>query len=198
MGKRDEFGSDPTWDAINKMTEAELRDELARDGIDPDEVIEGMRRMGRVLAAQYADQIERERRMPAAAEKSLFIFPEAVAAGSPAWADSSVATEETTLLDELAKADKKDMFWARVRGWSMRDAGINDGDLVLVNGRLEPKDGDVVLAHIAGQGQVVKRLRARGMSVSLESCHPDFAPIVVEDPSTLRIHGVVVGRAGSL
>ena len=80
----------------------------------------------------------------------------------------------------------------------MRDAGINDGDVVLVNIKLEAKDGDIVLADLAGQGQVIKRLCKRRGKVSLESANPDFAPIAVDDVASMRVHGVVVGRAGAV
>lgn len=180
------------------MTDAELRQELIDEGIDPDAEIAAMRRLGRVMAAKFAPQIEREAALPRAAGKTFPLFAEAVAAGAPAWAEGATPADEVSLLDVLSKGTSEDTMWARVSGWSMRDEGINDGDLVLVDVKTEPKDGDIVLAHLAGEGQVVKRLRKRRGKLTLESANPDFAPIPVNDPSTLRIHGVVVGRAGTL
>ena len=198
MDKLDLYGPDPEWDAIQKMTGEQLRQELIDEGLDPDEVVESMRRLGRVMAAKYADQIERERRMPREMETTFLMMPEAAAAGSPAWTGGDAHAERVSFIDLLARGGKDDLFCARVKGWSMRDAGINDGDVVLVNAKLEPKDGDVVLAHLASEGQVVKRLRQNGGATILESANPDFGPIVVGDASSLRIHGVVVGRAGSV
>jgi DNA polymerase V len=189
---------DPLWEEISKMTEAELRADLVAQGVDPDAEIAAMRRLGRVMAAKYAPQIERERLLPPDLSKRFPMFAEAVAAGAAAWAESPAPSEETSILDVLAGATKEDTILARVSGWSMRDAGIKDGDLVLVNVKQEAKDGDVVLAHLAGEGQVVKRLRVVGARVTLESANPDFAPILVEDSASLRIHGVVVGRAGKV
>lgn len=180
------------------MTPAEVRQELIDRGYDPEEEVAKMRRLGRVLAAKFGDQIEREARMPREAAKSFPIFEEAVAAGHPIWADRSEACGEASLFDLLSDAPPEHTMWARVSGWSMRDAAVRDGDLVLVNTRAEPKDGDIVLAHLAGLGQVVKRLRLRDGRVALESANPDFEPIEVEDPATLRIHGVVIGRAGTV
>lgn len=189
--------SDPVWDEISAMTEEQLRQELIDEGIDPDEEIAAMRRLGRVMAARFADQIEREARMLPEGVK-LPLFAEAVAAGHPAWLDGRAPERQASLLDVLGGATPEDTIWARVSGWSMRDEGINDGDLILVNVKAEAKDGDIVLAHLAGQGQVVKRLRVEGGKARLVSAHPDYPPIPVDDPVSLTIHGVVVGRAGTL
>ena len=81
----------------------------------------------------------------------------------------------------------------------MRDASIKDGDLVLIDRSRQARDGDLVLAFLAGQGQMVKRLRLLGdRGAMLESANPDFAPIHVPDAAALTIHGVVVARAGKL
>lgn len=188
--------NDPLWEEISKMTEAELRADLVAQGLDPDAELAAMRRLGRVMAAKYAPQIERESRLPPDFAKPFPLFAEAVAAGPAAWADAPSPPEETSLLDVLAGASKEDTILARVRGWSMRDEHIKDGDYVLVNVKQEAKDGDIVLAHIAGEGQVVKRLRVEGSRVTLESANAEFAPIVIEDSAALRLHGVVVARAG--
>lgn len=190
--------TDPDWDEISKMTAEELRADLVAQGLDPDAEIAAMRRLGRVLAAQFAPQIERESRLPPDFCKPFPLFAEVVAAGSAAWAEAPSPSEEGSLLDVLANASKDDTILARVRGWSMRDAGISDGDLLMVNTKQEAKDGDIVLAHLAGEGQVVKRLRIEVSRVLLVSANPDFEPIVVEDSASLRIHGVVVGRAGKV
>lgn len=190
--------SDPLFDEISRMTPEQLRQELIDEGRDPDEEIAAMRRLGRVMAAKYAPQIEREQRMVPEAHKPLPLFAEAVAAGAPAWAFGQAPERHASLLDVLGAATAEDTIWARVSGWSMRDEGINDGDWILVNVKAEAKDGDIVLAQIAEQGQVVKRLRVEGSKVSLVSAHPDYAPIVLDDFSALTIHGVVVGRAGAL
>lgn len=192
---------DAEWERIQKMTEAELRQELIDEGIDPDAEIEAMRRLGRVMAAKYARQIEQEASdaaMAAAARVAYPRYEEAAAAGVPQWVDGALAPNRATVLDILGAASPSDCIWARVAGWSMRDLGINDGDHVLVNVKQQARDGDVVLAHLDGQGQLVKRLRLRGDSVVLESANPDYADIPVEDASTLRIQGVVLGRMGSM
>lgn len=180
------------------MTPAEVRQDFVDCGEDPQTTVAAMRRMGAVMAAKFAPQIEREAAMPYSLAKPLRVFQESVAAGAPAWADGQAPTSEASILDVLSDASAEDTILARVSGWSMRDEGINDGDFVIVNVKLEAKDGDIVLAHITSEGQVVKRLRKRRDKVILESANPDFADIVIEDSVNLRIHGVVVGRAGKL
>lgn len=180
------------------MTPAEVRQDFVDRGEDPQATIAAMRRMGAVMAAKFAPQIEREAAMPSSLAKPLRVFQESVAAGAPAWADGQAPTSEASILDVLSDASAEDTILARVSGWSMRDEGINDGDFVIVNVKTEAKDGDIVLAHIASEGQVVKRLRRRRDKVVLESANPDFTDIVIDDPANLRIHGVVVGRAGKL
>lgn len=182
------------------MTPEEVHQSYIDDGIDPEAVVAQMRRLGAVLAAKYAPQIEREER----ARNPNFtaplpLFRESVAAGPAAWAEpAGVAPSGASLVDVMTAGKPEDTILAKVCGWSMRDEGIKDGDYVMVNVKLEPNDGDIVLAHIAGEGQVVKRLRKKGDAIVLESANPDFADIVVKDPATLRIHGVVVGRAGKI
>ena len=101
------------------------------------------------------------------------------------------------LLDVIAETTPEDAIWARVAGWSMGDEGINASDMVLFNSNAEARDGNLVLAHPEGQGQMMSMRMLRN-KVVLESANPDFAPIVVEDPAILLIHGVVVGRVGKV
>lgn len=187
-----------TWEQIEAMTGEELRRELVEQGLDPDVEVAALRRLGRNLAAKFAYRAEIDSQ-PAGLLRELPLFAEAVAAGKPAWVGATGAPARmASLVDVLGGATAENNMWARVAGWSMRDEGINDGDLILVNVKLEAKDGDLVLAHLEGEGQLVKRMRLLGGKVVLRSANADFADIVVEDSATLRIHGVVVGRAGTI
>jgi DNA polymerase V len=176
-------------------TPEELWAETLADGADPRLEIQAMRRLGQAQAAKIrADTFE----IPPWFAKSFPRFEEAVAAGDPSWADFARGPTDSTFLDILGKSDPLSTIWARVSGWSMRDVGINDGDTILVDTSAEARDGDIVLAHIAGCGQVVKRLRIAGDKAYLDSANPDFQPIEIDDPANLRIHGVVRGRAGKV
>ncbi len=87
-----------------------------------------------------------------------------------------------------------------VKGHSMRDAGILDGDLLAVNRRPEADNGEVVVARIDDE-VTVKRFRRRGNVVRLLPDNPDFEPIVVDlRRQSLTIEGIGVGvlRSGKL
>lgn len=178
------------------MTPSQVRQDLIDQGLDPASEIHALRRLGRVLSARYAAQIEKEAALPSEFLKPFQIFDEAVAAGAPIWAEVPQSVERSSILAVLRQSDTDAVIMAKVKGWSMRDEGINDGDVVLVDTKAEARSGDIVLAHIAGQGQVVKRLLVLNGKIILESANPDFAPIEISDASTLRVHGVVIGRAG--
>lgn len=81
-------------------------------------------------------------------------------------------------------------FFVKVRGDSMIGAGINSGDVVIVNRSAFPRDGDIVIACVEG-GLTIKRLRISGKSACLEAANPDYPPILIENPHSLKIWGVV-------
>ncbi|MBF0331289.1 MAG: transcriptional repressor LexA [Candidatus Omnitrophica bacterium] len=71
-----------------------------------------------------------------------------------------------------------DVFALRVRGESMRDAGIMEGDFVLVRKQDHAQAGDVVVA-LVGEEATVKRLAKQGSSYLLEPANPAFSPILM-------------------
>jgi len=85
----------------------------------------------------------------------------------------------------------------RVRGASMRDAGILEGDLLAVHRTSEARSGQIVVARIAGRGGdevTVKRLKRRGREILLVAENPAYAPIVIDpDATPFAIEGVGVG-----
>lgn len=84
-----------------------------------------------------------------------------------------------------------DLFALRVRGASMRDAGILDGDLVIVRARARAEHGDIVVARIDSEATVKRLVVARGR-VELHPANPDFAPIVPRAGEELAILGRVI------
>ena len=84
-------------------------------------------------------------------------------------------------------------YLLRVRGMSMRDAGILEGDLLAVHKTEDARTGQVVVARLADE-VTVKRLRRRGHSVQLLPENPDFEPIEVDlRRDAMTIEGVAVG-----
>ncbi|MFP5367169.1 MAG: LexA family protein, partial [Actinomycetes bacterium] len=80
-------------------------------------------------------------------------------------------------------------FVVRVTGDSMEGAGISDGDELIVNRALEPKDGSVVIAVLDGE-LTVKRLRLTAAGVVLQAENPKYPDIRVPALSELTIWGV--------
>src|SRR6267142_3658131 len=84
-------------------------------------------------------------------------------------------------------------YLLRVRGISMRDAGILEGDLLAVHRTQEARTGQIVVARLADE-VTVKRFRRRGHAVQLEAENPEFAPIEVDlRRDALTIEGIAVG-----
>jgi repressor LexA len=113
-----------------------------------------------------------------------------VAAGSPILAEEHLQGHYQ--VDPNLFTPRAD-YLLRVRGLSMRDAGILEGDLLAVHRTQEARTGQIVVARLADE-VTVKRYRRRGHAVQLEAENPDFAPIEVDlrrDP--LTIEGVAVG-----
>lgn len=129
--------------------------------------------------------------------ESLRIYEDRVAAGIPIGNSRDVPRRWANRSDLFGHQDYQHTFLAKVSGWSMEGDSIIDGDAVLVDARATPKDGDIVLADIAGHGQVVvKRLRIiDDETMILESANPDFKPIVIDDPAQVVIQGVIRGLA---
>ena len=113
-----------------------------------------------------------------------------VAAGSPILAEEHV--QGRYQVDPSLFTPRAD-YLLRVRGLSMRDAGILDGDLLAVHRTEEARTGQIVVARVHDE-VTVKRFRRRGATVELLPENPDFKPIVVdtrEEP--LAIEGIGVG-----
>jgi repressor LexA len=118
-----------------------------------------------------------------------------VAAGNPILAQENI--ERQVQIDAALFSPRAD-YLLRVQGMSMRDAGILEGDLLVVHKTPEARNGQVVVARL-GDEVTVKRLEKRGRSVRLLPENPDFLPIAVDATrDELVIEGVAVGviRAG--
>ena len=118
-----------------------------------------------------------------------------VAAGSPILAEAHV--EARYRVDPRLFRPRAD-YLLRVRGLSMRDAGILDGDLLAVHRTAEAADGALVVARVDGE-VTVKRLQYTASGVRLLPANPDFQPLEL-DPQRhdLVLEGIAVGllRAG--
>jgi DNA polymerase V len=118
---------------------------------------------------------------------SVLIAPVPVAAGFPSPAQDYF-DGRIDLNAHLIK-DITSTFVVRVTGDSMEQAGISDGDELIVNRALEPRDGSVVIAVLDGE-LTVKRLRLTATGVVLQAENPKYPDIRVPALSELTIWGV--------
>lgn len=112
-----------------------------------------------------------------------------VAAGSPILAQEHV---DQTYYVESSLFQRKPDYLLKVRGMSMRDAGIMDGDLLAVQSTKEAKNGQIVVARL-GDEVTVKRFRRHSEQIELLAENPDFATIVVQPGEPFEIEGLAVG-----
>ena len=112
-----------------------------------------------------------------------------VAAGSPILAQEHV--EQSYCVEESLFQHKPD-YLLKVRGMSMRDAGIMDGDLLAVQSTREARNGQIIVARL-GDDVTVKRLRRTATAIELLPENPDYPVIVVQPGEPFEIEGLAVG-----
>jgi repressor LexA len=120
-----------------------------------------------------------------------------VAAGSPILAEANVQARYR--VDPALFKPRAD-YLLKVRGLSMRDAGILDGDLLAVHSTHEARSGQIVVARLQDE-VTVKRLKRSGSQVQLLPANPDFKTIEVDTRrEPFAIEGVAVGviRTGNM
>lgn len=111
-----------------------------------------------------------------------------VEAGMP-----TVAEEEsldTLNLDNYLIKNRSNSYLLEVKGDSMIEAGINEGDLVVVERTENPKEGDIVIAEVDG-GWTMKYFRKKGNTFYLQPANKKYAPIYPEND--MKISAVVKG-----
>jgi len=111
-----------------------------------------------------------------------------VEAGFPSPADDHM--ERGIDLNEELIRNPVATFFVRVKGESMRDAGIHSGDTLIVDKSVTPADRQIVVAMIDGEF-TVKRFRKRNGKIFLEAENPAFDPIEVGEDQELTIWGSV-------
>jgi repressor LexA len=109
-----------------------------------------------------------------------------IAAGRPI---EAVETPEELDLDELLPPGL-DVYALRVRGDSMIEDSIRDGDIVLIERRREARDGEIVVAVLPGEEATLKRFYREGNRIRLQPANPALDPIFA---SSVDVRGVVLG-----
>ena len=117
-----------------------------------------------------------------------------IRAGEPALAQEHVeghVVVDGAWLGGASRTDDVPHFALKVRGDSMINAGILDGDFVIVRQQSTAEDGEIVVA-LLGDEATVKRLYKDTDPVRLQPAHPSMQPIIVTKPQTVAILGKVV------
>lgn len=81
-------------------------------------------------------------------------------------------------------------FLLRVRGLSMIDAGLGDGDTIIVDRAIKPANGHIVVAVVDGEF-TVKHLQIRAGHIKLKAANPTYPDISPKDGQTVEVWGVV-------
>ncbi|EPM3800222.1 translesion error-prone DNA polymerase V autoproteolytic subunit [Salmonella enterica subsp. enterica serovar Uganda] len=97
--------------------------------------------------------------------------------------------EQRIDLNELLVSHPSSTYFVKATGHSMIDAGINDGDLLVVDSSRTAEHGDIVIAAVDGEF-TVKRLQLRP-TVQLNPMNSAYSPIIVGSEDTLDVFGVV-------
>lgn len=111
-----------------------------------------------------------------------------VEAGFPTAAEETVL--DTISIDEYLINDKDKTYLLEVKGDSMIEAGIQEGDLVVAERKSDPRIGDIVIAEVDG-GWTMKYFRKKGTQVYLEPANKNYKPIYPE--YDIKIAAVVTG-----
>jgi repressor LexA len=112
-----------------------------------------------------------------------------VAAGSPI---EAISSSETVFVPE-DMVGRRDTYVLQVKGESMIDEQIRDGDYVIVEDRTSVRDGEMVIALVGGDSVTLKKLYREGEGrVRLQPANRRMKPIYV-DQDDLRVQGVVIG-----
>jgi repressor LexA len=111
-----------------------------------------------------------------------------VAAGAPI---EAIAGSETIAVPEDL-AGKRDTYVLRVKGDSMIDEQIRDGDFVIVEDRKTAENGEMVIALIGGSDVTLKKFYRESNRIRLQPANPAMQPLIL-DAGHVQVQGVVVG-----
>lgn len=118
----------------------------------------------------------------------LPLYAHKVVAGFPSPADDYI--EARLDLNEKLIRNKEATFLLTVQGDSMKDVGILDGDILVVDRSIQPQDGKIVIAALDGE-LTVKRLSIKSTGTWLVPENDNYPPILVRESSDILIWGVV-------
>ena len=134
------------------------------------------------------DEIKISQLQPGEKTSGLQFFEGRVQAGFPSPAQGEYA--DTIDLNRALITNPAATFCARVIGDSMVDAGINEGDLLIIDRSLNPHDGNIAVCFIDGDF-TVKRLSVRADGIYLTPANASFPELIVREDSNFQVWGIV-------
>jgi repressor LexA len=130
--------------------------------------------------------VKREEQDP---EKTEIPLLGVVAAGQPI--EAILSNDTVSVPRDMVGRGR--VFALKVRGDSMIDEHICDGDVIIVESRQTAENGQTVVALVDGSDATVKRFYNEAGKIRLEAANPKYKPIVITPPSRLNVQGIVVG-----
>lgn len=121
-------------------------------------------------------------------ELALPLAQDSIAAGFPSPADDFL--DSGIDLNKELIGNKYSTFYGRVRGNSMQDLGIHDGDLMIIDKSREPRNNDIAVCYIDGEF-TVKTIRLERDACWLIPANPSYKPIKVTAENDFLIWGIV-------
>jgi repressor LexA len=143
----------------------------------------------RVIEGDRPASVPRDAMRVAAAAASEIPLMGRIAAGVPIAAISEVSRHVAVPASMLTQGNH---YALEVRGDSMRDAGINDGDVVVIRETTVAETGDIVVALVEGAEATLKRLRRQNGMIALEAANPAYETRIYRDDQ-VRVQGRLVG-----
>lgn len=120
-------------------------------------------------------------------ELPLFLSP--IQAGFPSPADDYL--EDVLSLDDICISNAASTFLGRVKGQSLKDIGIYEGDIVVIDKSLKAGHRDLVICAIDGEFNAKILHIDKLQGIRLLSANPSFQPILIQELTDFRIWGVV-------
>jgi DNA polymerase V len=118
----------------------------------------------------------------------LPLFESRVSAGYPSPADDNL--EASLDLNQHLIENPNTTFLVKTSGDSMKNAGINSNDILVVDRSIEPKHSSIVIAALNGE-LTVKRLHIEGKNITLKAENPEYPSIIITEEMDFLIWGVV-------
>lgn len=111
-----------------------------------------------------------------------------IVAGFPSPAEDYL--EAMLDLNQLLIKNPSATFYGRVKGTSMKDAGVDDGDLLVIDKSLAYRNNALAVCFLNGEF-TLKRIKIEGDTLLLMPANPDYQPIVVKEDADFAVWGIV-------